>query len=424
VKRASFLLVERFVLWAVVLAIVLPHPIDNRALEFVLALGMLFFARYIAPERIVRKISHVIAVLLLGALTMGALMDGVSLAWTATFVVAAVSVLSMFQTFQTTSVVSDRSLVVASLPLLLLIPALRTGLASSIVFAFTALVLRAAERYRSQERLVQREDIQTALAGHQAVRDASDSTPELSVVLPAFNVGSRLKDTVDAVHAALSGVSHEVIVVSDGSTDGAPEALSPSDAVVVEKQNGGKGTAVATGVLASNGEYIAFLDADGDIAPSHLPVFLAEARVLEAALVVGSKSVQGASFESSALRRVWSWGFRTLQRTLLNTRVSDSQVGLKLGTSSFMKEAVSESRESGFLLDLELLSYASTKKLTIAELPVRVRHDGGTTIRVRTVLEMLLGVLCMASARLCRESAAQGAATPLQGSGSDELLDA
>lgn len=416
VKRASFLLAERFVLWAVVLAVVFPHPADTRALEFVLALGLLFFARYIAPERVVRKMSRAIAVLLLGALSMGVVADGTSVMWSLAYIVCALSVFSMFSTFQNTQDISDRALVVASLPLLLLIPLFRTGLASSVVFALTALILHAASRYQGRDLLPQRDDVKEALKAYSPQTGAV----ELSVVLPAFNVGSRLKETVDAVHAALDGVTHEVLVVSDGSTDGAPEALTDADAVVIQKANGGKGTAVATGVLAARGSYIAFLDADGDIAPSHLPVFLAEVKVLDAALVVGSKSVQGASFDTTPLRRVWSWGFRTLQRTLLNTRVSDSQVGLKLGTASFMKDAVKESREAGFLLDLELLTYAARRDLTIAELPVRVRRDGGTTVSPKTVLEMLLGTLCLAAARLCRETAFLDDSRL----GSDELLDA
>jgi hypothetical protein len=416
VKRASFLLAERFVLWAVVLAVVFPHPADTRALEFVLALGLLFFARYIAPERVVRKMTRGIAVLLLGALSMGVVADGTSVMWSLAFVVCALSVFSMFSTFQTGLVASDRALVVASLPLLLLIPVFRTGLASSVVFVLIALILHAAARYLGSTLLPQRDDVKEALKSYSPQTGAV----ELSVVLPAFNVGSRLRETVEAVHAALDGITHEVLVVSDGSTDGAPEALDATAAVLLHKENGGKGTAIAAGVLAARGSYIAFLDADGDIAPSHLPVFLAEAKVLDAALVVGSKSVQGAEFDSSRLRRVWSWGFRTLQRTLLNTRVSDSQVGLKLGTASFMKDAVKESREAGFLLDLELLTYASRNRETIAELPVRVRRDGGTTVRPKTVLEMLLGVLCLAAARLCYNPESSLS----QDSGSDELLDA
>jgi dolichyl-phosphate beta-glucosyltransferase len=416
VKRASFLLVERFVLWAVVLAVVLPDPADKRALEFVLALGMLFFARSIAPAEIVQKVSKVVAALLLGALSMGVIRDGVSVAWIVTFAVCALSVVSLFSTFQAASTISDRALVVASLPILLLIPALRTGLASSILFSLTALILYAASRYHAKPLLESREDVQSALSSY----ESPDDVVELSVVLPAFNVGPRLKDTVEAVHAALDGISHEVLVISDGSTDGAPETLDQTAATVIVKQNGGKGTAVATGVLAARGAHIAFLDADGDIAPSHLPVFLAEARVLDASLVVGSKSVQGAEFDSSLLRRTWSWGFRTLQRTLLNTRVSDSQVGLKLGTASFMKQAVRESREAGFLLDLELLTHASRRDLTIAELPVRVRRDGGTTVSPKTVLDMLSGTLCLAAHRLCHSRSV----SVTQDSGSDELLDA
>ncbi len=48
--------------------------------------------------------------------------------------------------------------------------------------------------------------------------------PDLSVVLPVYNEGARLRQTLAAIRDTVN-VSHEVIVVNDGSTDSCCEAL-------------------------------------------------------------------------------------------------------------------------------------------------------------------------------------------------------
>jgi glycosyltransferase involved in cell wall biosynthesis len=88
--------------------------------------------------------------------------------------------------------------------------------------------------------------------------------PLVSVVIPAYNampflpiaVGSALNQT----HQRL-----EVVVVDDGSTDSTAawtDALDDDRVRLVRRSNGGAGAARNTGIRASAGDYIAFLDAD------------------------------------------------------------------------------------------------------------------------------------------------------------------
>jgi glycosyltransferase involved in cell wall biosynthesis len=85
----------------------------------------------------------------------------------------------------------------------------------------------------------------------------------VSVVIPAFNAR---RFVADAVRSALGQAYQptEVIVVDDGSTDDtAAVAMSAGDRVrVVRQANQGLSGARNSGIEASSGEFVAFLDAD------------------------------------------------------------------------------------------------------------------------------------------------------------------
>lgn len=87
--------------------------------------------------------------------------------------------------------------------------------------------------------------------------------PLVSAIIPNYNYAQYV---AEAVESALDQTyeSLEVIVVDDGSKDGSLEVLEKfGDRIkVITKQNAGVSAARNTGVAASSGEYVAFLDAD------------------------------------------------------------------------------------------------------------------------------------------------------------------
>ena len=94
----------------------------------------------------------------------------------------------------------------------------------------------------------------------------------LSIVIPAYNeerfIG-RLLELIDAVDLAPLGLSKEIIVVDDCSTDRTASiaAKAPGVRVIRMPANGGKGRAVRAGIEASTGEYLIIQDADLEYDP-------------------------------------------------------------------------------------------------------------------------------------------------------------
>jgi cellulose synthase/poly-beta-1,6-N-acetylglucosamine synthase-like glycosyltransferase len=87
--------------------------------------------------------------------------------------------------------------------------------------------------------------------------------PSVTVVVAAHNEGSRLAGRVANLLEQMYPGPLEIIVVSDGSTDGTRDVLAPfSDRVrLIEQPRGGKPQALNAGVAAARGEIIVFADA-------------------------------------------------------------------------------------------------------------------------------------------------------------------
>lgn len=96
----------------------------------------------------------------------------------------------------------------------------------------------------------------------------------VSVVIPSFNYGRFLREAIASIRAQ-TFTDWECVVVDDGSTDGTEEivrALAEEDPRIryVWKENGGLPAARNTGLAATTGTFVQFLDADDYIGTDKL----------------------------------------------------------------------------------------------------------------------------------------------------------
>ncbi|SNX55382.1 glycosyltransferase family 2 protein [Thermoanaerobacterium sp. RBIITD] len=83
----------------------------------------------------------------------------------------------------------------------------------------------------------------------------------VSVLIPAYNEGDRIVDTIKGMENI--EVIDEIIVINDGSTDDTAEKAKKTGAKIVNmKNNSGKGSALKEGLKYAKNDIIAFLDAD------------------------------------------------------------------------------------------------------------------------------------------------------------------
>ena len=98
--------------------------------------------------------------------------------------------------------------------------------------------------------------------------------PEISVVIPVYNVELFLRACVDSV-LKQTFRNFEIILVDDGATDASPAicdayAQESESVRVIHQANGGLSAARNTGLSAARGTYVYFLDSDDWIVPSAL----------------------------------------------------------------------------------------------------------------------------------------------------------
>ena len=227
-----------------------------------------------------------------------------------------------------------------------------------------------------------------------------EATLDVSIVVPYYNPGVRLRTTVADMVRVLdaSGMTFEIITVSDGSTDGSPFTLEGFPESVVRRvsfaRNTGKGHALRAGLGLGRGRYLGFIDADGDISPELLAPFVSIMRSEQPDIIIGSKRHPESSVHYPPLRRFYSWGYQHLIALLFRLHVKDTQVGIKLVDRRVIADVLPLLRESRFALDLELLVLARRLGYTrIVEAPVRIRERFGSTISLKAVWLLLVDTL-------------------------------
>lgn len=102
------------------------------------------------------------------------------------------------------------------------------------------------------------------------MNNSSNSAPELSIIVPVYNVEDYLHRCVDSI-LSQDYDAYEIILVDDGSTDSSGSlcdewAKRCERIKVIHKPNGGLSSARNAGLKVAQGKYIWFIDSDDYIA--------------------------------------------------------------------------------------------------------------------------------------------------------------
>ena len=203
------------------------------------------------------------------------------------------------------------------------------------------------------------------------------TTPNLSIVIPAYNESRRIDLTLDELRGALPalGLTWEVRVVDDGSTDDTAarvEAAARSDdRIVLQREpHRGKGGAVRAGLVAAAGERRFMCDADLSMPIAELPRFLTLVPA-QADIAIGSREGIGARRVGEPAHRHWMGRlFNTLVRHGALGGISDTQCGFKLFSRQAVDQIFPRTTIDGWAFDIEVLSIARHRGLRIVEVPI------------------------------------------------------
>jgi glycosyltransferase involved in cell wall biosynthesis len=195
----------------------------------------------------------------------------------------------------------------------------------------------------------------------------------VSVVIPIHNEASTLPQAVPALLTEMAQVdaAFDVTLAENGSTDdtvAVASGLAATDARlrVVTLPEADYGAAMRAGFLAASGDWVVNFDID-----YFSGGFVAAAMATEADIVVASKRVAGASDNRGALRRLATWGFNLLLRSLFRVNVTDTH-GMKAVRRHVVADIGPKVVSTQDLFDTELVMRAERAGYRIAEIPAVV----------------------------------------------------
>ncbi len=202
----------------------------------------------------------------------------------------------------------------------------------------------------------------------------------IAVVVPAFNEADRLRILLPRIPACLFGVPVQVVVVSDGSTDGTEAVALDHGAVLVRlPKHRGKGAALRAGFARARElgpSLLVTMDADGQHDPADLERLVQPVMSGECALAAGSRFLSDPSRGPAPVNR---YLVRKVLVAALRATLGRTYTDPCCGYRCFSSQALQAIRLQGdhYQSELETLFEAAIHGLSVVEVPVRADYPPG-----------------------------------------------
>lgn len=203
------------------------------------------------------------------------------------------------------------------------------------------------------------------------------SQPELTILMPCLDEAETLATCIGKAQDYLkrSGVSGEVLIADNGSTDGSQQIARDLGARVVDIDVKGYGAALSGGIAAARGKYVIMGDADDSYDFSALDAFV-EALRAGNHLVMGNRFAGGIA--PGAMPPLHKYlGNPVLSfagRLFFKTPIRDFHCGLR----GFDRQAILNLnlRTTGMEFASEMVVKSTLSGLKVAEVPTTLSKDG------------------------------------------------
>jgi len=205
---------------------------------------------------------------------------------------------------------------------------------------------------------------------------------ELSVIAPMYNEQAVIEQAVRKLVSAVEalGVSYELILVNDGSTDDTENVLRRTAGefdhvrIVSYQQNRGRGYALRAGFARCAGRYVISTESDLTWGQNIIGELYNELLVSRADVVVASPYAPGGKLENVPLRRAFlsSFGNRILRRSV------PAPITMLSGmTRGYLGDAIRSMplQEDRKEIHLEIISKACMLGYRFSEIPATLRWE-------------------------------------------------
>jgi len=210
-----------------------------------------------------------------------------------------------------------------------------------------------------------------------AIRAASVKALELTILMPCLNEAETLAVCIGKARAFLdkAGISGEVLIADNGSTDGSQAIATAIGARVVPVVEKGYGAALLGGIAAAKGRFIIMGDADDSYDFSALEAFVARLRD-GADLVMGNRFQGG--IEPGAMpplhRYLGNPVLSFIGRLFFRIKTGDFHCGLRGFNAESIRKL--DLQTTGMEFASEMVVRGALAGLRIEEVPTTLKPDG------------------------------------------------
>jgi hypothetical protein len=207
--------------------------------------------------------------------------------------------------------------------------------------------------------------------------DQATAPLELTILMPCLNEAETLATCIQKAlgYLARSGVSGEVLIADNGSTDGSQEIARGLGARVIDVPEKGYGAALIAGIAGARGRFVIMGDSDDSYDFSALDPFIAKLRD-GYDLVMGNRFKGGiAPGAMPPLHRyLGNPVLSTIGRVFFGGPIRDFHCGLR----GFSRTAIAalDLRAPGMEFASEMVVKATMRGLRITEVPTTLSPDG------------------------------------------------
>ena len=215
----------------------------------------------------------------------------------------------------------------------------------------------------------------------------------VSIIIPAYNEEESIGEIIRDIKKKIYLVQYEILVVNDGSSDATAKlALKAGGKVISHNRNKGYGASLKSGIKQAKGDWLLFMDGDGQHSVEDALKLLAASEGVD--MVVGQR-VQ--LIHSPFWRMPGKWVLHWMADYLTRQHIPDLNSGLRLIRKDLVDRYLPLCPNGfSFSTTMTMIMYNRGYEITYVPFEIKKRK-GKSTVSLATGFETLLLILRIAT---------------------------